>query len=163
MQELRFESLPLDLTEWKALWEQGPRTPEKVCALFLLALDLYTQKREDGLSAIDLLRGPRPMSTMEKQFLRDRLMDKAYLPLSYFEGAKPENNYQPETPYRLSVYPDPRPQDLEENYMRLYLKSGGADSPRPMVLRKKGEDWFLWDYPGILMGIRLPAKEDPWL
>ena len=46
---------------------------------------------------------------------------------------------------------------------RFYLKSGGADSPRPLKLRQKGDQWFLWEYSSILSGVRIPAAEDPWM
>ena len=67
-------------------------------------------------------------------------------------------------PYTLNVLADPRPQDLEPGYLRLFLKTTGADSPRPMKLRQKGStgEWFLWEYSSILSGIRIPAAEDPW-
>lgn len=96
--------------------------------------------------------------------LRDRLRGKAYLPLAYFEGATPENGYQPRVPYTLNVLSDPRPQDMEPGYMRVFLKTAGADSPRPMKLRQKAStgEWFLWEYSSILSGIRIPAAEDPW-
>ena len=98
------------------------------------------------------------------QFLRDRLRGKVYLPLAYFEGATPENGYQPCVPYTLNVLADPRPQDIELGYMRVFLKTSGADSPRPMKLRQKAStgEWFLWEYSSILSGIRIPAAEDPW-
>ena len=66
---------------------------------------------------------PRPLSNYEIQFIRDRLMDKQYLPLAYFDGATPENNYTPSEPYTLRLYADPRPQDCEAGYLRLYLKT----------------------------------------
>ena len=52
----------------------------------------------------------------------------------------------------------------QEGYARFLITCGGADSPRPMTLRKKGStgEWFLWDYKGLLSGIRIPASEDPW-
>ena len=109
------------------------------------------------------LRGPRPMTPYDGQFLRDRLRGKAYLPQSYFHGASPANNYTPAQPYGLEVLPDPRPQDVEAGYLRFYLKSGGADSPRPLKLRQKGDQWFLWEYSSILSGVRIPAAEDPWM
>ena len=62
----------------------------------------------------------------------------------------------------LNVLDDPRPQDIEPGYLRVYLRTAGADSPRPMRLRKKGENWYLWEYSSILTGIRMPAAEDPW-
>ena len=46
----------------------------------------------------------------------------------------------------------------------LYLKSGGADSERPVTLRHKPstDEWFLWNHTGILAGIRTPKSADPW-
>ena len=64
----------------------------------------------------------------------------------------------------LNVLADPRPQDVEPGYLRVFLKTAGADSPRPMKLRQKAStgEWFLWEYSSILSGIRIPAAEDPW-
>lgn len=113
---------------------------------------------------MNLSRGPRPMTPYDAQFLRDRLRGKAYLPLAYFEGATLGNGYQPRVPYTLNVLSDPRPQDIEPGYMRVFLKTAGADSPQPMKLRQKAStgEWFLWEYSSILSGIRIPAAEDPW-
>lgn len=47
--------------------------------------------------------------------------------------------------------------------MKLFLKSGGADSLREIVLRQKGSDGkrFLWEQ-FIPVGIRDPKSADPW-
>ena len=42
-----------------------------------------------------------------------------------------------------------------------FIRSGGADSPRPIVLRQKGEQWFLWQQL-LMSAIRTPAAQDPW-
>ena len=102
------------------------------------------------------------MTGYDTQFLRDRLRGKTYLPLAYFEGATPQNNYTPSRPYVLQVLPDPRPQDMEPGYLRVYLKTAGADAPRPVKLRQKGSNWYLWEYSSVLSGIRIPAQDDPW-
>ena len=102
------------------------------------------------------------MTPYDIQFLRDRLRGKTYLPLAYFEGASPENGYRPSQPLTLQLYPDPRPQDCEKGFVRVFLKTRGADSPRGIKLRQKGENWYLWEYSSVLTGIRLPAAEDPW-
>ena len=159
--QITLQTLPAALAELEAL----PRTtPEEVCAGFLCALKLFQTDRDAGVAAMDLLRGPRPMTPYDVQFLRDRLRGKEYLPLAYFEGAAPENGYTPAKPYTLNVLPAPRPQDVEPGYLRVYLKTAGADSPRPMKLRQKGStgEWFLWEYSSILSGIRVPAALDPW-
>ena len=126
--------LPDTAAEFEAL---SRRTPEEVCACFLCALNLYIKDKDAGVAAMDLLRGPRPMTPYDAQFLRDRLRGKEYLPLAYFEGAAPENSYTPAQPYVLNVLPDPRPQDMEPGYLRLFLRTAGADSPRPIKLRQK--------------------------
>ena len=138
--------------------------PEMTCTLFLAALQLYTRDANAGTEAMNVLRGPRPMTPYDAQFLRDRLRGKEYLPLAYFEGAAPENSYTPAQPYVLNVLPDPRPQDMEPGYLRLFLRTAGADSPRPIKLRQKPStgEWFLWEYSSPLSGIRIPAAQDPW-
>ena len=161
--QIIIQKIPESLQEFEAL-AAGQRTPEKISALFLCALSLFDRNMADGVSAMNLIRGPKPMTPYDAQFLRDRLRGKAYLPLAYFEGATPQNGYKPNAPYVLNVLSDPRPQDIEPGYLRVFLKTAGADSPRPMKLRQKAStgEWFLWEYSSILSGIRIPAAEDPW-
>jgi hypothetical protein len=46
--------------------------------------------------------------------------------------------------------------------MKLFLRSGGADNPREVVLRKKADgQWLLWDQM-LMVGIRTPKSADPW-
>ena len=154
--------LPTNLEEFKSMSQMDLTKPENTCAMFLCALNLFVQDKSTGIEAINILKGPVDLNTYETNFIADRLRDKTYLPLIYFEGAKPDNNYQPTTPYTLIFYPDGRPQDIESGYMRLYLKTAGADAPRAIKLRQKGNEWFIWEYPGIVMDVRKPAQEDPW-
>ena len=86
------------------------------------------------------------------------------LPLAYFAGATPQNSYVPTQPYVLNVLADPRPQDIEPGYLRVFIATPGADSPRPIKLRQKPStgEWFLWEYSSPLSGIRIPAAQDPW-
>ena len=159
--QVTWNVLPATLAEFEAL----PRSrPEEICAAFLGALYLYTRDPAAGIAAMNILRGPRPMTPYDAQFLRDRLRGKDYLPLAYWEGAAPQNSYTPAVPYTLRVLPDPRPQDIEEGYLRVFLQTAGADAPRPIKLRHKPstDEWFLWEYSSVLSGIRIPAALDPW-
>lgn len=157
------QKIPENLQEFEVLAAKGQQS-ECICALFLCALALFERDKEAGTAAMNLLRGPKPMTPYDCQFLRDRLRGKSYLPLAYFEGATPGNNYQPRVPYMLNVLADPRPQDVEPGYLRVFLTTSGADSPRPMKLRQKVStgEWFLWEYSSILSGIRIPVAEDSW-
>ena len=100
----------------------------------------------------------------DKQFLKDRFRGKEYLMRSFFAGSSPENNYTPSMPYRVVVSENPYSRSqLAEGYLTLYVNCSGADSPRPLKLRKKPStgQWFLWEQQ-LLAGIRIPAAADPW-
>lgn len=159
---LIIEKLPETLEEFQALLQFDLTKPENSCALFLCALNLFTKDQELGITAINLLKGPVVLNPFDISFLKDRLKDKPYLPLAYFDGAIPDNNYQPSLPYTLTFFDDQRPQDIEAGYLRLYLKTAGADSARAIKLREKEGNWYIWDYPGILMDIRKPKKDLEW-
>ena len=161
--QFTIEKIPESLTEFEVAAGTS-RSPEEVCGLFLCALVLFDKDKEQGTAAMNILKGPSPMKPYDIQFMRDRLSGKSYLPLAYFEGATPENGYKPNEPYMLNVLEDQSGQDTEPGYLRVFLKTPGADSPRPLKLRQKGStgEWFLWDYTSVLVGIRTPAAEDPW-
>ncbi len=161
--EIAFARLPKSFEEYIALSQSDLSTPENTCSMFLLALKLYVSDQDTGIKALNYLRGPRPLSTYDIQFMNDRLRDKQYLPLAYFNGAEPSNNYSPKTPFTIDFIPDPRPNDCEKGYMKLYLKTSGADAPRPIKLRQKDGKWYLWEYSSILTGIRIPEKDDAWV
>ncbi len=160
--EIRFSSLPDTLDAFRVLPQASLATPEDTAALTVLALCLYAEHRELGLSALDYLRGPRPLSGVDRQFLADRFMDgKDYVPRSYFNGATPQNNYTPTLPLTLRVTAGPYAYQ-QEGFAKLELRSGGADSPRAVQLRKaKDGKWYLWEQ-FLLPDIRKPESENPW-
>ncbi len=135
----------------------------KVAALAVAALARYEQSPEDAHAMLNALLGPRPLNGIDKQFIKDRFRGKMYLMRSYFQGATPNNNYTPNKPYAVEVQTNPYTYDVE-GYARFLIPSGGADTPRPLTLRKKAStgEWFLWDYKALLTGIRVPVADDPW-
>lgn len=157
-----FSDLPKTEEDLKALLEYHDLNDARnTAAFFIAALLRYVESPEDGCAMIDVLRGPRLMNDMDKSFLKDRLREKRYLPQAYFEGATPENDYTPDTPWVLIVYDDPVA--AEEGYLYVRLSTTGADSTRRITLRIKDDSYYLWEYSSILLGIRLPASEDPWM
>jgi hypothetical protein len=158
-----FDSLPKNLEEMKAFPEADLKKPEGVAALTVAALCVYPADKEECFKMLDFLRGPRPLSNMEKQFIRDRFMDgRDYIPRSYFTGATPDNGYQPNTPYTVWMKDSAAP-IYEDGYKIMDLKSGGADSTRTITLRNKPStgEWFLWEQM-LLAQIRIPTAQDPW-
>ncbi|MBQ7726449.1 MAG: hypothetical protein IJT66_04820 [Clostridia bacterium] len=161
-ESIAFSALPQSLAEMQALPEAALQTPFQTAALTVCALCAYTKDTAAGAEMLNWLRGPRPLSPYDQQFLRDRFMDgKQYIPFSYFAGATPENEYTPSAPLTLTIEAGPYAYQ-EENYARLDLRSGGADTARQIVLRKKGDGtWLLWDQ-FLLTEIRQPKSQDPW-
>ena len=155
-----FQSLPESLDELKDLSEATLDTPFKTAALTLCALCAYSKDEEVGKEMLNWLKGPQPLSNAELQFLKERITGRTHVPFSYFAGAKPDNDYTPDEPFTLTISDNPYSYQ-NQNYAVMHLKSGGADSPRQIKLRKKGNQWFLWEQ-FVLVDIRAPKSADPW-
>ena len=158
-----FQSLPQKLEDLKALPEAALTDVYAVAALSVLALTRFETDRESCYAMLDFLKGPDPMTPMEKSTIADRFMDgKHYKVRALFEGATPANSYTPAQPYRIKVSSNPY-SFQNEGWATLYLHSGGADNERPVRLRKKPStgQWFLVEIQ-YLGDIRVPAAEDKW-
>ncbi|MCQ2496018.1 MAG: hypothetical protein MJ131_05445 [Lachnospiraceae bacterium] len=161
----KFNELPQNAAELMALPEAALTDANAVAALAVLALIQFSKNEATGVEMLNALKGPAPLSERDKSFLHDRFDGTSHLPMSYFEGATPQNNYTPSTPYTISVSENPYSRDqFAQGYLTLYLKSGGADSPRPVTLRNKPSSgqWFLWDFASLVSGIRTAVEADPW-
>ncbi|MBR3706588.1 MAG: hypothetical protein IKM19_06430 [Firmicutes bacterium] len=156
-----FSRMPQNAEEIKELITEYPQTDKfNTAAFFMAALVRYVENAEDGLAMIDVLKGPELLSNPAKLFIKERFMDKKYLAKSYFEGSAPANNYTPAEPMTVTIYEDPVAPP--EGYSYVHVKSSGGDNPRRLVMRMKSGHHYIWEYNGLLMGIRLPSEEDPW-
>lgn len=160
-----FDSLPKNLDELKALPQASLKAPEDTAALVILALAEYPENKEASIEMLSFLKGPGgPLSEYEKQFLRDRFMDSSYIMNSYFDGSSPENNYTPNKPYSFDIHEMVHGRDqISEGYVRVSVKSSGADTEREIKLRAKAStgEWFL-NEQFLLPSIRIPKAQDPW-
>lgn len=163
---VKFAALPNNVDELKALPEASLKDPFDVAALTIVALCRFAEDRDASVEMLNYLRGPRPLSNMDIAFIKDRFMDGVdYIPRSYLEGTSPENDYTPSVPYTVTVLQLSPSKDIyEQGYLRLYIRSSGADTERFMDLRHKPstDQWFLWEFGGLLSGIRIPKSQDAW-
>jgi hypothetical protein len=157
-----FTDLPRDLDALKALPAAGLSTPYQTAALTILALCRYEDHPQAAIEMLNYLKGPRPLSNYDLQFLRDRLAAKGYKPFSFLHGATPENGYTPAQPYQITIFDGPY-SFQEAGYAKLMIRSSGADSPRQIKLREQPSSgqWFLWE-EYLLSDIRTPVSMDPW-
>ena len=157
-----FHALPKNVYELMAIPEAALTTPFMTAAVTVAALCAYGENPAACIEMLNALKGPQPLSNHDIQFMRDRMAGKPYKPFSYFAGATPKNGYVPDVPYTITVF-DGVASYPEEGHVSLYIKSGGADTPRPLSMRLKPStgQWFLTQQ-SLLGDIRIPEAEDPW-
>ena len=157
-----FSALPTSVAELQAIPECSLDTAFKTAALTIAVLCHYEKDTDATFAMLDFLKGPENVSPFEKQFIGERLRDKGYKMYAFFKGATPQNNYTPTTPYTIEIIENPYSFD-NENWATLWVKSGGADNPSSIKLRKKPStgQWFLNDIQ-CLSDIRLPVAKDDW-
>lgn len=161
-----FQSIPETLEELKALPEADLKDPAAVAALIVFALDRYGTDRQAAVEMMNFLKGPEPLSEMERQQINNQYMDgRNYVMKSYMKGAVPTNNYTPNKPIVIEPFENPYSREnYNQGYIKIFLNSGGADSPRYVVLRNKPStgQWFANQFIGLLSGIRIPTSQDKW-
>ena len=156
-----FADLPKSLAQMQAMPEAALKDPFQTAALTVCALCVYSGNPHIGAQMLNWLRGPRPLSPFDISFLNDRFRDGIHVPFSYFRGANPDNDYTPTFPFTLVIEAGPYA-DANPGYKKLHIRSGGADNPREIVLRRKGDgQWLLWDQ-FLMVGIRTPKSQNPW-
>jgi len=160
-QSVAFPSLPMTLAEFKALPQASMASPYQTAGLFVVALNVYPQNRDESIAMINSLKGPEPLSPREINFFKEQV--SKHLPRSYFAGATAKNDYTPSQPYTV-VVSDNAYSFGTAGTARLFVKCGGADSPRPITLRQaKDGKWYLWEHSSLLVGIRAPESSNPWM
>lgn len=158
-----FNILPKNLEEMKALPEATLKEPYYAAALALAALLQFKDNKEACFEMLEFLNGPTELSTFTKSFISEHLGEADYIPKSYFEGSSPDNDYTPKEPYTCTIYKTSISEDIDEGYMRLFVNSSGADSPREIRMRKKPStgEWFVAELY-LFAGIRKPKSANPW-
>ena len=157
-----FLALPESLVEMQALPEAALEDPFRTAALTVCALCAYAADKCIGTEMLNWLRGPRPLSPHDLSFLNDRFREGHHVPFSYFAGSSPENDYTPAQPYTLTLE-EGLYADMNPGYKKLHIRSSGADSPREIILRQATDKkWYLWDQ-FLMVGIRQPKSQNPWI
>lgn len=158
------------LYDTKLELEYEDRTnPYTVAALFANISANYNPNDDNNfVEMLQFLMGEnQPISTLMRQQIKDRMTqnDKyLFIGKSYFKGATPSNDYTPSIPYEIEVTENEYSRQ-EEGYVRLFLKSGGADNPRPITVRlAKDGNYYIWSdsFMGILSDIKPLESSNPW-
>jgi len=154
-----FPVLPMTKAELLASPYNNLMTPMNTTALFVVALNVYNQNRDESIAMINYLRGPNPLSADDVKLIDERMAQNnkaGCLAQSYLAGAAPQNSYTPSQPYTV-VITDNFYTYYDREVATVYVMCGGADTPRPVTLCKAGDGlWYLGEL-SLLEGIRPPV------
>ncbi|MCC7493408.1 MAG: hypothetical protein IT204_13720 [Fimbriimonadaceae bacterium] len=161
-------ALPKTLEELQEQHKEAGKTPEGLSKLWFDACFVYINEetRDEGRKMIQWLTIPLKdepgwdRSQGQTYFVR-ALKEQQYIIRSYAKGAKPDNNYQmdPEN-YELNIEKvNLNPPGVEGRGIQVYLRSGGADTPRPVYLMKSKQSglWYMNLHTNVYTGIRPPV------
>lgn len=161
--------LPSTVEELVALRDRLATTPEGGAAIMVLALLAYAQDPALGtkfltvaIEAKQLADGPdgykgKQPSRMALQNMRDRVGRAPRIARSYVQGTSPANDYAlPAPPWRIAGREQPG--DMGPDKGKTFVRSSGADSPRPIHLAKNDKGlWKANNWSSLEVGIRAPA------
>ena len=163
--------LPADLEDLKTRHGEEGKTPEGLCKLWFDACFVYMNEdtRDEGRKMIQYLTIPLKKTdnwdeTRDQHYFVRALTEQQHIIRSYAKGTSPDNQYQMD------------PQDYELNVLRInwdppgkaqrgiqvYLKSSGADTPRPVYLKQSTATnlWYMNAHTNVYTGIRPPKNPD---
>ena len=152
-------ALPRDYQEFKARYQKEGKTPEGAVKLYFEAVFCYINEatRAEGSKMVRYaLHYDRPieqsnnLSTFAER-LRDPEMHHIFR--GFAEGTSPENDYRM-SPDNFNLVVTRKTQ--EQGYLRLFLRSSGADSPRPVWVKEFDGLWYMINNASTYVEVRPP-------
>ena len=153
--------LPRDYQEFKARYQQQARTPEGALKLYFEAVFCYINEttRSEGAKMLRYaMHVDRPLEQARSYttFIeRMRDPDENHVFRSFAVGTSPQNSYQmsPDNFELMITRSTPEP-----DYLKLYLQSSGADSPRGIWMKEYDGLWYTINNAGTYSQVREPQS-----
>lgn len=164
--------MPKTLEDFLALRDRVATSPEGGAAMFALALLAYANDPERNVPFITVsiwmslldadpggYQGKRPRRAL-LDALHDRVAKAPHIARSYFLGTSPESGYAIAPDAQLEVGVRLQPDSFPTaSTARLFVRSSGADSPRPITLTKNDKGlWKANSWSSLEVGVRPPAS-----
>lgn len=168
---ITIDSLPSDVESFIQLRNTLAKTPEGGAALFLVAAIQYTKNPKMGRHFVIISTDKKWLNSSKSEqaykgfdlghsadFSLKQLNDKAYIPFSYIKGTHVSNAYHVEKlPYQFSIE---RSTDAGDGTVKVYVKTNGADSARPVTMKKNEAGfWKCMEYSSLFTSIKTPQEQ----
>jgi hypothetical protein len=165
--------IPHTLIKFLELRDQIAHTPQGAIVMMIVALRIYQQYPVEGMKCLTAnctypLIGQAPNNPGAYQgnamnnitTLKHRLNELSHLPLIYYAGASPQNKYTPQAPpYQVELFANPHSYIASNDgtmRIKLFVKTLGADSARPVTVKKTGELYSVTEYSSLYLNPKPP-------
>ncbi len=172
-QQVTVDKLPVSTDEFIQLRNTIAQTPEGGVTMFLVAMKIYSMNPELGekcfVLAVD--RGSLTSGNTYKgfsllkfdmQLIKNQMAKDKNLTNSYIKGSSPNNSYKVKLPYIFTYSTNSYSGDKEAGPYKLFVKCSGADSPRPITVKRNDKGiWKAVSWSSVLVGIKkVPVSDD---
>jgi hypothetical protein len=169
-------TVPGDIASFEAFRDSLATTPEGGAIVMLFALRLYQQNRTEGTKALIVAVDSNRLSKStgpdsykgfaldnSTKFLLGQIEKYPYMLNSYLPGATRANGYTPSAPpYIFTLTSNQYSGSVESGQIKLFLPSSGADTPRPITLKRNSKGiWKAAEFSSLLTGVAPPATANP--
>jgi hypothetical protein len=169
-QNIQVGKIPQSVEEFVALRDQIARTPQGGAATMILALLAFAEDASLGQACLAAAVAPERLvegragygghglGVRDLQLIQMQIGNQPHIPRSYVQGAIPENGYAlPDPPYPFAFQSNPHSGDEASGEYKVFIVSSGADSARPLTLRRDEEGiWRAREWSSLLVGVRQP-------
>jgi hypothetical protein len=166
-------SLPATVEQFIALRDQTATTPAGGAAMFCVAMLVYTKDEKLGQACLTIAvdqgrlasggngHQGKQLAVRDLQQMQMQVGDHPYIAASYIDDTDPEAGYAlPPLPWEIRLNGDEREVDADRT--KVFVYSSGADSARPITLRKNDKGfWKADEWSSLVVGVRPPPKARP--
>ncbi len=170
------DKLPTTVEEFLEMRDKISKTPEGGATTMIVALILYSQNPELGISCLTIAVDKQRLSKTTKNegykgyivskndlsLIQSQIKKSPYVPYSYIKGTKVDNAYKlPEGKLVFDYSTNAYSGDEKEGEIKLFIPSSGADSARPLRVKKNDAGvWKASEWSSLIVGIRAPKVDD---
>lgn len=152
--KVSIDQMPRTLSEFNQAYAEVGKEPEGAVMAVLMAMDIYRQDPELGKECIKLCNVDNNFYSITSRLKDlyskdDPYYGRQYQVAAFFEGATPQNGFNPTRPYTIRVrkhpvHPDERSQSLRGYVKYLQVYSDGFDSSWRGcdVVRQQGDELY---------------------
>lgn len=172
-QQVSVDKLPATVDEFITFRNNIATTPEGGATVFLTALKIYVENEELGKQCLVISVDQGSLKEGETykgfslldgdmQLIKSQMEKDKNIPNSYIKGSSTENAYKVKLPYVYEYKSNTYSGDKVNGPFKIYVKSSGADSPRPLSLKPNDKGiWKVTVWSSVLVGIKkLPVSDN---